>query len=72
MQYEQMKSTLNLCTGTRQLGYSAPCHGTLYKCTSCGHTGCKQTKDNACSGQGFSMLGKCYACGGFKNESLPE
>ena len=49
------------CDGTRN-GYQLLCNGSLYKCV-CGHVGCKQSKDGMCSKQGFSVLGKCTACG---------
>ena len=49
------------CDGTRA-GYKLLCNGSLYKCV-CGHVGCKQSKDNQCDKQGFSVLGKCVACG---------
>jgi hypothetical protein len=49
------------CDGTRN-GYKLLCNGSLYKC-ACGHVGCKQTKDNVCSKQGFSVLGRCVNCG---------
>ncbi len=49
------------CDGTRN-GYQLLCNGSLYRC-ACGHVGCKQSKDAMCSKQGFSVLGKCVACG---------
>jgi len=49
------------CDGTRN-GYQLLCNGSLYKCV-CGHIGCKQSKDDLCSKQGYSVLGKCTACG---------
>lgn len=51
-----------LCSGERKTNRLA-CNGTLYKCTECGHEGCKQNKDGACSSQGFSVYGKCLKCG---------
>lgn len=49
------------CEGTRN-GWKMLCNGSLYKCV-CGHVGCKQTKDNLCTNQGYSVLGRCTACG---------
>lgn len=49
------------CDGTRN-GYRLLCNGSLYRC-ACGHVGCKQSKDATCSKQGFSVLGRCVACG---------
>lgn len=49
------------CDGAR-VGYHLPCNGSLYQC-ACGAIGCRQTRDHACSKQGFSVLGRCHACG---------
>jgi len=49
------------CDGTRN-GYRLLCNGSLYQC-ACGHVGCRQIKDALCNKQGFSVLGKCVACG---------
>ncbi|WP_051378849.1 hypothetical protein [Derxia gummosa] len=53
---------LVLCEGTRKGSYNDACRGTVFQC-ECGATGCQQTHDHMCSGQGFSMSGKCYKCG---------
>ena len=49
------------CDGDR-IGYSLKCNGSLYRC-ECGNVGCVQSKENTCSKQGFSVLGKCLRCG---------
>jgi hypothetical protein len=49
------------CDGKRA-GFQLVCNGSLYRCV-CGHVGCAQTRDDACSKQGFTVLGKCLACG---------
>lgn len=61
MRYEHLKSDLNLCTGTRK-GGGESCRGTLYRCQQCGSTGCRQSRDDLCSSQGFSVLGRCLKC----------
>lgn len=62
MTYEAIKSELNLCTGARK-GGGEPCRGTLYTCKACGASGCKQSRDDLCSKQGFSVLDHCLKCG---------
>jgi hypothetical protein len=56
------------CDGTRS-GYRLLCNGSVYQCV-CGHTGCVQSKDAMCSKQGFSVLGKCVACGAVGKQTL--
>ena len=51
-----------LCDGERNPS-GLQCNGTVYKCSACGSTGCKQNKPELCSKQGFSVLGKCSHCG---------
>lgn len=60
--YEELKSPLKLCTGTRK-GGEQQCSGTLHQCKACGATGCRQTRLGLCSEQGFDVLGKCLKCG---------
>jgi hypothetical protein len=61
MRYEDLKSNLTLCDGERK-GGGEPCRGTLYKCKQCGSAGCKQSRDDLCSNQGFSVTGRCLKC----------
>ena len=61
MRYETIKAELTLCDGARK-GGGEPCRGTLYKCTACGAIGCKQSRDDLCSKQGFSVSGRCLKC----------
>lgn len=49
------------CDGARK-GYALKCNGSLYRC-ACGQVGCKQTQDDGCSKQGFTVTGRCLACG---------
>ena len=51
-----------LCTGERKTN-QMQCYGSLYKCTQCGHTGCMQNKEHACTNQAFSVSERCYQCG---------
>lgn len=62
MRYEELKTPLKLCTGTRK-GGEQQCSGTLHKCKACGHVGCRQSRPDLCSEQGFDVLGKCLKCG---------
>jgi hypothetical protein len=62
MRYDDLKSNLTLCDGERR-GGGEPCRGTLYTCKLCGGVGCKQSRDDLCSKQGFSVLGRCLKCG---------
>ncbi len=62
MRYEELKTPLKLCTGERK-GGRQPCHGTLHQCKACGAIGCRQTRDDLCSEQGFSVTGRCLKCG---------
>jgi hypothetical protein len=61
MSYNALKADEVLCRGARATS-KMQCNGTLYKCT-CGAVGCKQTYDNMCSNQAFSVKGRCYKCG---------
>jgi hypothetical protein len=61
--YEKLKSDMSICDGERVGGYAIPCRGQLYRCLACGAVGCRQTKDHACSKQGFDVSFKCYGCG---------
>lgn len=61
--YENIKTGLALCDGERKGGYSFICRGQVYVCKSCGNTGCRQTKEDACSKQAFSVSFKCLKCG---------
>jgi hypothetical protein len=61
MRYEDLKSSLNLCKGERK-GGGEPCRGTLYECKQCGSVGCRQSQDDLCSTQGFSVSGRCLKC----------
>ncbi len=56
------------CDGTRS-GYQLLCNASVYQCV-CGQTGCMQSKDASCSHQGFSVLGKCIACGAVGKQTL--
>jgi len=49
------------CDGVRA-GFSLRCHGTLYRCLSCGAEGCAQTKPASCSHQRFDVSGRCTQC----------
>jgi hypothetical protein len=61
MRYEDLKSDLTLCDGTRKGGADS-CRGTLYNCKQCGAVGCKQSREDLCSHQGFNVLGHCLKC----------
>ncbi|MDD5033949.1 MAG: hypothetical protein PHE55_04255 [Methylococcaceae bacterium] len=61
MRYDDLKANLTLCTGARK-GGGEPCRGTLYKCKQCGGIGCRQSRDDLCSDQGFSVTGRCLKC----------
>lgn len=62
MRYEDLKGNLTLCDGTRKGGGEA-CRGSLYRCKQCGSIGCKQSRNDLCSNQGFSVVGQCLKCG---------
>lgn len=68
--YEKLKDDMSLCDGERLGGYAIACRGQVYRCTACGATGCRQSKDHACSKQGFSNAFKCYACGATGKEEV--
>lgn len=69
MRYEDLKTNLTLCEGTRK-GGSEACRGSLYKCKQCGGVGCKQSRHDLCSNQGFSVLGHCLRCGATNHMEL--
>jgi len=56
------------CDGKRA-GFSLVCNGSLYRCV-CGNVGCVQTHEGACSKQGYTVLGKCLACGAVGQREL--
>jgi hypothetical protein len=58
--YDQLKTELSLCTGTRKAGQQ--CNGSVYLCGECGARGCKQNQ-GTCTGQSFDVLDKCIKCG---------
>lgn len=58
--YDQLKTDLPLCTGTRKGGQQ--CNGTVHVCGQCGARGCKQNQ-GTCTGQAFDVLDKCITCG---------
>lgn len=63
MHYNVVKAGLSLCDG-RRIGYgSLRCNATVYRCSQCGHAGCRQSKDTLCSNQAFSVSWRCYGCG---------
>lgn len=62
LSYSQLKSAENLCDGVRP-GHRIPCNGTLYKCTACGQVGCRQSREDRCTHQGFNVLFGCVKCG---------
>lgn len=69
--YQKLKDDMTVCDGDRLGGYASRCNGQLYKCTACGATGCRQTKEQSCSKQGFNVAFKCYTCGAIgKHEEL--
>lgn len=70
MRYEQVNAGLSLCDGARK-GYQLVCRGTLYKCPSCGHTGCRQQHADSCSKQGVDAYGRCVKCGAMGAQALP-
>lgn len=61
--YENIKTGMVLCDGERKGGYAFTCRGQVYTCKGCGNTGCRQTKEDACSKQAFSVVFQCLSCG---------
>ena len=53
--------TLGLCLGNRT-GLNGKCNGQTFRC-ECGQVGCRQTYDDACTGQAFSAAWRCVKCG---------
>jgi hypothetical protein len=70
MRYEEITAGQTVCTGLRA-GYRLPCRGTLFKCPSCGHAGCKQNKPDMCTSQGFDAWGRCLKCNARGAEAVP-
>jgi hypothetical protein len=71
LSYRKLKPETNLCDGVRP-GHHIPCNGTLYKCTACGNTGCRQTQEDRCTHQAFNVLFGCLKCGTVgKQEAVP-
>ena len=70
MRYEAIKEKMTLCDGERS-GYGLACRGTVYKCSSCGATGCKQNKTNGCTNQAFSVTNQCLKCGEYNTMEIP-
>lgn len=59
--YKKLKPQ-TLCEGVRP-GHAIICNGTLYKCTACGNTGCRQTVVDRCTNQAFDVKFGCVKCG---------
>jgi uncharacterized ferredoxin-like protein len=57
LSYRKLKTDSTLCVGVR------PGHKIQYKCTACGHTGCRQSTEGRCTHQGFNVLFGCLKCG---------
>jgi hypothetical protein len=71
LSYRKLKPETNLCDGVRP-GHHIPCNGTLYKCTACDNTGCRQTQEDRCTHQAFNVLFGCLKCGAVgKQEVVP-
>lgn len=62
LSYRKLKTDAQLCEGVRP-GHKIPCNGTLYKCTACGNTGCRQTTPDRCTSQAFNVAFGCLKCG---------
>lgn len=72
LSYRKLKNEASLCNGVRP-GHHLPCNGTLYRCTACGHTGCRQRTVDLCTRQGFNVLFGCLKCGAVgRQEQVPE
>jgi hypothetical protein len=72
LSYRKLKPETNLCDGVRP-GHFIPCNGTLYRCTACGHVGCRQRAPELCTKQGFNVLFGCLTCGAVgKQELVPD
>ena len=61
MRYEELKTALSLCSGTRK-GGNDTCRGTLHRCGICDVVGCRQSHADGCSNQAFTVLGHCLHC----------
>ncbi|MDP2870736.1 hypothetical protein [Methyloversatilis sp.] len=61
MSYDLIKAERGLCLGNRT-GLNGKCNGQTFRC-ECGHVGCRQTYDDACTGQAFSAAWRCVNCG---------
>jgi hypothetical protein len=62
LSYRKLKDDTHLCAGIRP-GHHIPCNGTLYRCTACGGSGCRQSTAGRCTGQGFNVAFGCLTCG---------
>lgn len=60
--YGELKQDMALCAGARKGGFAFPCRGQLYKCAHCGNQGCRQTRVDTCSCQGFDVSFRCLKC----------
>jgi hypothetical protein len=69
LSYRKLKDETCLCEGVRP-GHKIPCNGTLYKCKSCGNTGCRQTTEGRCSQQGFNVMFGCVKCGAIGQQEM--
>lgn len=69
LSYRQLKSATHLCDGVRP-GHKIPCNGTFYKCTACGNIGCRQAREDRCTGQGFNVLFGCLQCGAVGKQDM--
>lgn len=69
LSYTQLKSAETLCDGVRP-GHKIPCNGTLYRCTACGHAGCRQSREDRCTHQCFNVLFGCLQCGAVGKQEL--
>ena len=67
--YRKLKPAEKLCDGVRP-GHHIPCNGTLYTCTACGNTGCRQTVKDRCTAQGFDVLFTCVKCGAVGKQEM--
>ncbi len=69
LSYRKLKPAEQLCDGVRP-GHKIPCNGTLYKCTACQATGCRQTVADRCTGQLFNVMYTCLKCGATGKQEL--
>ncbi|VVE66992.1 hypothetical protein PCA31118_02435 [Pandoraea captiosa] len=57
---------MSMCKGTRN---GSSCGMLLYRCVRCGHVGCNQVSNSACSNMGFNT-GRCVRCGNSQTERI--